>query len=234
MTFHTSDDCKLANTGAFTGNEISSNCYINAPGQSSNQGCTTQGRNTNTYGSDFNNIGGGVYATEWNSDAISIWFFPRGSIPSDIQSGHPVPGQWGAPLTQLYGPQGCSIPSHFGQHRIVFDTTFCGDWAGAVWGQTACSAAASTCNDFVANNPRAFDQAYWSINSLKVYHLNGQANRKLMALTPANGTSAQSMAEGNATFVPENFLLPLSPHGKTNVDTQKLRREARRKRAQYV
>ncbi|CAK4011390.1 concanavalin A-like lectin glucanase domain-containing [Lecanosticta acicola] len=236
MSFHTSDNCTLANTGAFSGNEVSSNCYINAPGQSSNQGCTTQGRNTNTYGSGFNNIGGGVYATEWVSDAISIWFFPRGQIPQDIQNGQPSPGSWGAPLTQLYGPQGCDIPSHFNAHSIVFDTTFCGDWAGAVWGSTSCAAAASSCNDFVANNPQAFDQAYWSINSLKIYHINGQANFKAFtAPTPENGTSAQPDSVSELDFVPENSLVPVSPMGNSSVpDQQRLMREARRKRAQSI
>lgn len=51
----------------------------------------------------------------------------------------------------------------------VFDTTFCGDWAGAVWGSGSCASKAASCTDFVANNPGAFRDAYWRINSLKVY-----------------------------------------------------------------
>jgi len=63
-------------------------------------------------------------------------------------------------------------------HNIVFDTTFCGDWAGSVWSSDAtCSALASTCQDYVANNPGDFVDAYWLINSLKVYQQSGSSKR---------------------------------------------------------
>ncbi len=56
----------------------------------------------------------------------------------------------------------------------VFDTTFCGDWAGAVWSSSpTCSGLASTCQDYVQNNPSAFANAYWLINSLQVYQSDG-------------------------------------------------------------
>ena len=112
---------------------------------------------------------------------------------------------------------GCNIPSHFGEHQIVFDTTFCGDWAGAVWGSSGCANRASSCNDFVANNPGAFSGAYWSLNSLKVYHINGQADfKRFTAQTPSNLTRAEMMQPEPQVphDAPENFLLPLSPHGK--------------------
>lgn len=51
----------------------------------------------------------------------------------------------------------------------VFDITFCGDWAGSVWSSSGCAGKASTCNAFVQNNPTAFDETYWRVNSLKVY-----------------------------------------------------------------
>jgi hypothetical protein len=58
----------------------------------------------------------------------------------------------------------------------VFDTTFCGDWAGNVWsGDPVCGSQAPSCQSFVQNNPSAFTDAYWLVNSLKVYQSNGQA-----------------------------------------------------------
>jgi hypothetical protein len=59
----------------------------------------------------------------------------------------------------------------------VFDTTFCGDWAGNVWsGDAVCSSQASSCQSFVQDNPSAFTDAYWLVNSLKFYQWNEQAS----------------------------------------------------------
>lgn len=62
--------------------------------------------------------------------------------------------------------------------KIVFDTTFCGDWAGNVWGSSAtCSKLASTCEAYVGANPAAFSEAYWLINSVKVYSSGNKVKR---------------------------------------------------------
>ena len=116
MTLHTSDGCSV-NNGGFTGSMSTSNCYVNAPGQSTNAGCGIAATSSETYGTGFNNIGGGVYATEWTSSAISIWFFPRYAIPGDISSGNPDPSGWGTPLASFSG--NCDIDSHFGPQQIV-------------------------------------------------------------------------------------------------------------------
>ena len=58
----------------------------------------------------FDAIGGGVYATEWTSTAISIYFFPRNAIPADITSGNPDPSGWGEPQAIISGE--CDIDFH--------------------------------------------------------------------------------------------------------------------------
>ncbi|KAJ5921700.1 CAZyme family GH16 [Penicillium verhagenii] len=167
MTLHTSDDCSITNSG-FTGTLDTSNCYVEASGQSANSGCAIVNSDTSSYGDGFNNADGGVYATEWTDSAINIWFFANSSIPSDITSGSPDPSGWGTPAASFSGD--CDISSHFSNLQIVFDITFCGDWAGDVWSSSGtCSSYASTCDDYVQNNPSAFESTYWSINSLKVY-----------------------------------------------------------------
>ncbi|KAF5344996.1 hypothetical protein D9756_011303 [Leucocoprinus leucothites] len=55
---------------------------------------------------------------------------------------------------------------HFSNHNIIINLTFCGDWAGAVYGQSGCP---STCVDFVNNNPSAFSGAYFDFASIRVY-----------------------------------------------------------------
>ena len=58
--------------------------------------------------------------------------------------------------------------------QILFDTTFCGDWAGKAWKQSECAAKAPTCEEYVANNPEAFEDAYWLVNSVKVFESKQQ------------------------------------------------------------
>ncbi|RHZ47898.1 hypothetical protein CDV55_101024 [Aspergillus turcosus] len=179
MTLHTTDGCTIAN-GGFTGTLLTSNCYSYAAGQAENAGCGIAASSSQTYGSGFNDAGGGVYATEWTSAGISIWFFPRGSIPSDISAGTPNPAGWGTPVAK-FAAGSCDFDAHFSEMQIadimekVFDTTFCGAWAGAVWGSGSCASVDSSCEDYVANNPSAFAGAYWEINSLKVYQDSANA-----------------------------------------------------------
>ncbi|BCS19055.1 glycoside hydrolase family 16 protein [Aspergillus puulaauensis] len=175
MALHTSDGCSIDDSG-FSGSLLTSNCFVNAEGQDNNAGCGIQSDSTESYGAGFNSGSGGVYATEWTGDAISVWFFPRSSIPEDIGSGNPDPSSWGTPSGKFAGS--CDIESHFGDMQIIFDITFCGDWAGAVWGSGTCSANnGGSCEDFVSNNPAAFEEAYWDINSLKVYQ-DGAASKR--------------------------------------------------------
>lgn len=178
MALHTGPDCSISSNTSpstnslFTGSVKTSNCDVDAAGQGKNVGCSITTPDSKTYGTGFNQNGGGVYATEWTGESISVYFFPRGSIPSDIDSGSPDPSTWGAPVSKFSG--GCDFANKFTNQQIVFDTTFCGDWAGAVWEGSTCAAQTKeTCENFVANNPAAFKEAYWTINALKVYQNNG-------------------------------------------------------------
>lgn len=76
----------------------------------------------------------------------------------------------------------------------VIDTTFCGDWVGAVWSSNpTCSSLTPTCQDYVQNNPSAFTNAYWLINSLEVYQSNG-------------ATAAVSHVSSNINMLKNNTL----------------------------
>ncbi|KAH7114554.1 hypothetical protein B0J13DRAFT_410267, partial [Dactylonectria estremocensis] len=128
--------------------------------------------NYQNYGNSFNANGGGVYAMEWTSDHISIWFFARNQIPDNIKTEFLDPSGWGLPTARFTGGSGCNIDTYFMNNNLVFDTTFCGDWAGSAetWNTNLeCSALSSNCNDYVAANPAAFTEAYWLINSIKIF-----------------------------------------------------------------
>lgn len=117
MTLHTSDGCSVSSSADFTGSMTTSNCYVSAAGQSNNAGCGITDPDGTSYGTAFNANNGGVFATEWTSDAISIWFFERGSIPDDIDSGNPDPDSWGSPVARFQGD--CDIDAHFDSLQIV-------------------------------------------------------------------------------------------------------------------
>jgi hypothetical protein len=118
MTLHTDAGCSVSNSVTpYSGNLVTPNCDVNAPGQATNAGCSIDSTSSQTFGSGFNAIGGGVYATEWTSAAISIYFFPRDAIPADISSGYPDPTGWGMPQAVFSG--GCDVDSHVVDQQIV-------------------------------------------------------------------------------------------------------------------
>jgi hypothetical protein len=102
---------------------------------------------------------------QWTSEYIRIWQWSRDQIPDDVNNKTPDPSSWGLPVSQL-AVGNCSVDQHFQQHKIVFDTTFCGEYAGNpyVWNTTDAYSCATTlglptCDNYVANYPGAFKEA---------------------------------------------------------------------------
>ncbi|EXJ88600.1 endo-1,3(4)-beta-glucanase [Capronia coronata CBS 617.96] len=212
MALHTTPGCSITHNGLFSGVIATPNCDVNAAGQPTNAGCAIVTPNLASFGNGFNLGQGGVYATEWTSAGINIWFFPRSAIPSDLASGNPDPSNWGSPTAAFGG--GCEIDDFFNSHQIVFDTTFCGDWAGNVWSaDPICGAKAPSCQNYVQNNPSAFADAYWSINSLKVYQgsSSGSANGTVSS-APQSATVSASAGVSSASGLPGvSVSVPLLP-----------------------
>jgi hypothetical protein len=100
----------------------------------------------------------------------AAWFFPRGSAPADLQPDSkdaPDP-LWGktAPDARFYTTPDC--PSqHFIEEQMIFDLTLCGQWAGAVFKEQC--PGLGDCASYVRANASAFDEAYWLVDSLRVY-----------------------------------------------------------------
>lgn len=186
----------------------SSNCDVSS---GDNTGCGITTGDTATYGSRFNANGGGTYATEWTGTSISVFFWPRGSEPSDVTSGSPNPSSWGVPLAHFSG--GCDIATSFTNQQIVFDTTFCGQWAGAVWdGSTCAQQTGTTCEGFVGQNPSAFREAFWTINGLKVYQANGGAAAPSGAPAPSFAPSGPPGGQSTIarSTIPAGMSYPFS------------------------
>ncbi|KAI7135592.1 hypothetical protein KC352_g30573, partial [Hortaea werneckii] len=202
ISMHTEAGCTIAGSGQ-TATFQTSDCDHNANGNSGCGSLLDGSKIPNNYGEGLNNNGGGVYATEWTSEYIKHWFFPRGSIPDNIASGEPDPATWGIPTVNAQGS--CDIDSHFNNMSIIINTDFCGAWAGWVYQsqfpecpQNMSANSLDSCVDFVGNNPSYFEQAYWEINSLRVYQMpegaqpSASYTTSLSSVTPAASTAGIS------------------------------------------
>lgn len=198
LTLHTSTGCAVGgDTSLFSGSVETQNCDVKAQGQADNAGCSIKSKDNKSYGAGLNDNGGGVYATEWTSDAISIWFFPRDSVPKDATGDNPDPSSWGTPAAK-WVKDSCDIDGIFKDLSIIFDTTFCGDWAGNTWSSSSCASKAPTCNDYVRDNPDAFKNAFWSVNALKVYQQGDAPTQQ----NPPAESSAPVEQQPSATDAP--------------------------------
>ncbi|TFK77076.1 glycoside hydrolase family 16 protein [Pluteus cervinus] len=162
VAFHTLDGCYLTPTVNISGQVVGTNCDANI---NDNAGCAVTDWSRASYGPYFESQGGGVFAMKWDENGISVWSFFRAAIPQDIISGSPDPSKWGIPSAAL-DPAGCDIGKYFANHSIIFDITFCGDWAGNSYATTP--SCPGTCPERLMD-PNNFVNATWSINSLKVY-----------------------------------------------------------------
>ncbi|KAF1843842.1 glycoside hydrolase family 16 protein [Cucurbitaria berberidis CBS 394.84] len=199
VTLHTSKGCIVDNSTLhaaghgetpFTGLLATDDCDVAAPGQGKNVGCSIKAPKTITgiqtgsgagsketilpsYGTEFNKVGGGIYAMEWTSSAISVWFFPRNSSAYTTHFGNTTtastldPSTWGVPVARFSG-SGCNITERFQNLKIIFNTSYCGEWAGKEWDKScAAKTGVDTCEAYVRDNPEAFKEVYWEIAGLK-------------------------------------------------------------------
>jgi hypothetical protein len=183
----------------FTGFLATKDCDVAAENQDKNVGCSIKAPSTmssiqmgtgsettpNTlpsYGTKFNAARGGIYATEWTTTSISTWFIPRDSpIYITHFSGNatstPDPSQWGTPIAHFAGT-GCDYAERFKNLKVIFNTAFCGDWAGKEWNKScAAKTGVSSCDAYVRDNPDVFKEAYWEVTGLKWYQRKAKVRR---------------------------------------------------------
>jgi len=207
MTLHTGGPaCSVSNDAtlfASSSQLIHPGCDLNAPGQAKGVGCSINNTLPASYGTGFNANGGGIYAMVWNSAHITIWFFPHSSAPSDIAAANPDPSKWGTPAARFQGP-GCNMDSSFRNHNIIFDTTFCGVWAGDTdWTTSGCAAVhGPSCKDYVQKNPGDFKESFWEVNSLMVYQDDGKAAAAPSAAASAAPSTALAAPSAAPSAVP--------------------------------
>ncbi|GAA5867542.1 hypothetical protein JCM1840_002545 [Sporobolomyces johnsonii] len=180
LSTHTSSGCTMQTSGFYGTFMMSGSGRTNCDAYATNsQGCGIRSKSTQSYGPAFNKLGGGVYALLWSSSGIKIYFWPRSKIPSDVKSGNPKPSSaWGLPQFYL-SPSKCNPMKKFKDLNLVINTNLCGTWAEGVWdtslsyaGQSASPKSItgySSCASYVKSQGHAFANAYWGINSIKIY-----------------------------------------------------------------
>lgn len=133
ITLHTASGCTMRQGSVVTSTKAAAAAALNCNAGNGNEGCQQVTQSASNYGAGFNAQGGGVYAMEWTSSAISVWFFPRNSSVATQLSGSNATAAsvdtstFGTPTAQFMGGSGCDIDSSFKEHNIIIDTTFCGD-----------------------------------------------------------------------------------------------------------
>ncbi|KAI9207014.1 concanavalin A-like lectin/glucanase domain-containing protein [Polychytrium aggregatum] len=182
------------------------NCAVNIQ-NGSQGGCTAYNQfPAPASGPAFNQQGGGVYAMEFTPNTLNFWYFPRPSVPADVASGASSidTTTWGAPYVDFRFD--CCSPDTFLNLNIVFNINLCGSWVGgdSNAGQDGTCAGLWTdeasCNNYVAANPSALTEAYWSINALNVYQKAPEAfSPNTSVVCPAGAVATATISQASLT-----------------------------------
>lgn len=79
----------------------------------------------------------------------------------------------------------------------IFNIDFCGDMGKPLWPQY-CSKLGGSCEDYVQNNPDKFKEAYWLVNSVKVF---GKGNSTDTTTSESSSASGASETPSSSTLV---------------------------------
>ena len=171
ITLHTTKGCTMKVKRKQVGRVEGTNCWN---GTNANEGCGVVG-DPNTFGPALNSNGGGVYAAELRREGIRIWFFPRAAMPGDVRTAissgdadttAPDPSRWPQALADFPNTD-CDVGAHFRNQSIIMNIDLCGQWAGKDYStQDKCP---GKCEDYVAQNPTAFADAFWEVGRFKVF-----------------------------------------------------------------
>ncbi|KAJ0158844.1 putative glycosidase C21B10.07 [Colletotrichum tanaceti] len=146
MTLHTTSGCDMDVKCKQTGTKLQSDCKNSTNG---NAGCGVEG-SVSTYGTNFNDGGGGYMAMEWRDEGIRS----------------PDPSGWGNAMAD-FPNTACDMSSHFKNQSLIINIDVCGSLVEAKYADSGCGG--SSCSDFQANNPDAFKTAYWEFGAFHFY-----------------------------------------------------------------
>lgn len=91
----------VSNLGDSAANLVTTNCNVETgdPNNLNYEGCKYVDGDASTYGTTYP---GGVWAMQWTSNGIKVWFWRYGQVPSDVTAGKPkVSSNWGTPRAHV-------------------------------------------------------------------------------------------------------------------------------------
>ena len=177
-TLHTSivdgEDCTQDGVPGITHNSCSASdksdwttCGCSGKEICPTAGCSVEFPDANSFGIDFNNNKGGVYACELLRGQVTIWFWPRNSTMPDFNDPDPTTWITSNPKNTVRFK---SCPKHFKDLALIINTTLCGDWAGRVFNPAVdMEKSKSDCVGYMNDKSVELSEAYWVINSLKTF-----------------------------------------------------------------
>ncbi len=139
-----------------------------------NDECGIVSDNNQSFGIPFNEAKGGYVAFLWDNTengGFYSWFWNRNdpNMPEDVTTDTPNPAGWGEPVAMFPFGKWCPY-NMFDENALVVNIDFCG-WASQEFEKECPNTGAYNCVNYVAENPQAFVDAYWIINSIKVFQL---------------------------------------------------------------
>jgi hypothetical protein len=178
---HTGSGCTISDAAvsSIKGADIVKKGGTNCDANVDTAACGFSDKSTSTFGPGFNAAGGGVFALEFGTAGISMWFFQTGKVPSDITSGAPAPSTWGSPRMSVPAAT-CSPTTYFSDLMLVVDTNLAGVFTESVWASEGAGGQSKSCKaqtgvataaEYVKNHGAAFGEAaQWQINGFYVYN----------------------------------------------------------------
>ncbi|KAI0772440.1 concanavalin A-like lectin/glucanase domain-containing protein [Trametes elegans] len=212
MTLHASPGCTQAQGVQQLGKTAGADC---SEGRNSSVGCTVDETQPNSFGQGFNSNGGGVWAAQFDTSGIFVWFWGRGNIPADVSSnGNTVDvATWGTP-SAAWPASSCNVSEFFTPQQLVIDITLCGDFAGqpTIYQQTCGGPLGNSTVDIcyidnVINNGTNYADAFFEIQYVRVFS-TGTAQPLVpsgTALVPdTSGSSAPTGSAGSGSAAKKN------------------------------
>ncbi|KAI0827077.1 concanavalin A-like lectin/glucanase domain-containing protein [Trametes gibbosa] len=177
MAVHTTQGCKTDNSIVQTGKIGFTDC-------SQGSGCTVHETKPDSFGVNFAQNGGGVWATQYDIAGVFIWYWPRADVPPELTSNASTIdiSQWGTPSAAFPVTPTCNVTQFFTPQQLVLDIALCGDWAGVE--SIYKSTCPGSCNVTGPGSP-AYDTAWFEINYVRAY-TTGAPVPTSSAITPTS------------------------------------------------
>ncbi|TFY64597.1 hypothetical protein EVJ58_g2524 [Rhodofomes roseus] len=213
FAIHTTEGCYHDNPPNQAGFNIDTNC-------SQASGCTVGINTQNSYQAGFAAAGGGVYATQYDTSGIYMWFWSRPNVPASLSSSSTSINisDWGTPTASFPNDQACNTTKFFKPQQLIFDITLCGDWAGVpgIYDSECYNAGPHhDCYlDNVVGNGSNYDDAYFEVSYVRTY-ATGAALAAAQASKTAttSSTASTSSATQSHTQTSDASLPRVSLHG---------------------